>query len=99
MILTLSIDQLAPGSYRAVVMDGDVEVSSEHTVHSSVALAIAEAAAAVPDGFAILIEPRYAGISAGTLRIIDARRAEIAEAAARSIMTLVAELHANDDGR
>jgi hypothetical protein len=98
MILTLYIDQIAPARYEAVMTAGTVEVSETATVHASIAKAISESALAVPAGFAFFIEPRYAGISAGTMRIADAARDELAESAAQTIVRLLAEMHALDAG-
>ena len=70
-----------------------MEVAAARTVHPSIATAISESAAAVPDGFAYFIEPRYGGLSAGTLRIADAQRQDVAEDRAAAIVGLLAELH------
>lgn len=93
MLLTLNIDQLTPASYRAAVTQGGVEVTDE-TIHPSIADAIQHTASAVPAGFAYFIEPRFAGVTCGTLSVGDASRSEIAEDAARKIMSLVAAMHA-----
>ena len=94
MLLTLNIDQLAPGRYRAVLTDGSVPVTDSEPIFTSIADAIRQSSEAVPEGFAYFIEPRFAGVSCGTLRLADARQSEFAENAARSIISVVAQLHA-----
>jgi hypothetical protein len=96
MLLTLDIDPLAPASYRAVVTQGGVEVTEE-TIHPSIADAIQQTAKDVPAGFAHFIEPRFSGVTCGTLRISDAAQSAFAEEAARRIVALVAEMHALGD--
>lgn len=93
MLLTLNIDQLAPASYRAVVTQGGVEVTEE-TIHPSIADAIQQTAKDVPAGFAHFIEPRFSGVTCGTLRITDAAQPACAEEAARKIVALVSDMHA-----
>lgn len=94
MLLTLNIDQLAPGSYRAVLTDGSVSVTEGEPIYASIADAIQQSADAVPEGFAYFIEPRFAGVSCGTLRLADASQSAFAENAARCIISVVAEMHA-----
>lgn len=93
MLLTLNIDQLAPASYRVVVTQGGVEVTEE-TIHPSIADAIQQTAKDVPAGFAHFIEPRFSGVTCGTLRITDAAQPACAEEAARKIVALVSDMHA-----
>lgn len=92
MLLTLHIDQLAPASYRAVLTQGGVEVTPKETIHPSIADAIFKTARWVPPELAQFIEPRFAGVTCGTLRMTDAGERPQAEAAASRIMSLVAEL-------
>jgi hypothetical protein len=94
MLLILHIDQIAPAKYRAVVTQGGVEVVEGETLHASIADAIQCTARGVPPGFAHFIEPRFAGVTCGTLRVSEAAHPSRAEEAARVIVSLVAELHA-----
>lgn len=94
MLLTLNIDQIAPARYRAVVTQGGVEVTEGETLHASIADAIQRTAGDVPSGFAHFIEPRFAGVTCGTLRISDAAQPACAEEAARKIVALVSDMHA-----
>jgi hypothetical protein len=94
MLLTLNIDQIGPARYRAVVTQGGVEVTESETLHASIADAIQCTARDVPAGFAHFIEPRFAGVTCGTLRVSEAVLPSRAEEAARVIVSLVAELHA-----
>lgn len=94
MLLTLNIDQISPARYRVVVTHGGVEVVEGDTLHASIADAIQCTARDVPSGFAHFIEPRFAGVTCGTLRISDAAQPAFAEEAARRIVALVADMHA-----
>lgn len=93
MLLTLSIDQISPARYRAVVTHGGVEVTEGETLHASIADAIQCTARDVPFGFAHFIEPRFAGVTCGTLRISDATQTACAEEAARKIVALLSDMH------
>lgn len=93
MLLTLNIDQIGPARYRAVVTQGGVEVTEGETLHPSIADAIQRNATDVPSGFAQFIEPRFAGVTCGTLLISEAAQPPCAEEAARRIVALVAEMH------
>lgn len=90
-ILTLVVDKVVPGVYRAeaLVHGGVVTDPSEY---SSLSEAIREEAMSVPDDFAHFIEVRYCGLSSGTLRLTDA--AERSEEIAGRLMSLLAEMHA-----
>jgi hypothetical protein len=90
MILTIQIQRLDPGVYETSVHSGGVEVSPHREQHSSIAAAIRERAADIPSGFALFIEPRYAGISAGTISIADAGQDSVAAAAADRIVAVLA---------
>lgn len=94
MLLTLNIDQIAPAKYRAVVTHGGVEVTEPATFHPSIADAIQRTAAGIPTGFAHFIEPRFAGVTCGTLRISEAAQPACAEEAVRKIIALVSDMHA-----
>lgn len=97
MLLTLMIDQISPAKYRAVVTHGGVEVTERETLHASVADAIQSTARDVPPGFAHFIEPRFAGVTCGTLRISDAAQTACAEEAARKIVALLSDMHTLGD--
>jgi hypothetical protein len=94
MLLTLNIDQIAQAKYRAVVTQGGVEVVDGEMLHASIADAIQCTACDVPPGFAHFIEPRFAGVTCGTLRISEAAQPACAEEAARKIVALVGDMHA-----
>jgi len=72
MILTLEIDKVAPATYRAAALNQGQAVCEAGT-YASIAEAIRAEAAAVPDGFAYFIEPRYQGFSAGTVTLQKAQ--------------------------
>ena len=91
MIITLAIDKVAPATYRAAALHRGVAVC-EAGAYASIAEAIREEAAAVPEGFAYFIEPRYHGFSAGTVTLQKAQ-ADANELADR-LMQLVAVSHA-----
>jgi len=78
--------------YRAELTSGGVAVTAAST-HTSVASAISQSASAIPAGFAQMIEPRYGGLSAGTMRISEACQSGVAEAAATRMMGLLSEIH------
>jgi hypothetical protein len=92
MFLTLTIDQIGPARYRAAVTHAGVQVADGETLHPSVADAIQRTAQGVPAGFAHFIEPRFAGVTCGTLLVRDACDPRCAEDAARKIMGLVADM-------
>jgi hypothetical protein len=93
MLLTLHIDRLAPASYRAVLTYGGVEVTARETIHSSISDAIVKTARWVPPELAQFIEPRFGGVTCGTLRVNEAAELAYAEKAAARIASLLADLH------
>lgn len=72
---------------------GGVEVAEGETLHASIAEAIQHTARGVPVGFAHFIEPRYAGVTCGTLRIRDAAQPGCGEEGAQRIVALISEMH------
>lgn len=69
-ILTLNIDQVKPGLYRAATLHRGAEVT-EPQFHCSIEDAIREEALAVPEDFALFMEVEYGGISSGTIALSD----------------------------
>lgn len=92
MIVTLNIIKDGPANYQVIVLHDSVEVSSHRAVYPSIARAIEGAARSVPDGFARFVEPRYAGISAGTMTVEKAADPAAAEVAAQHIVGILALL-------
>lgn len=90
MIVSLEIDKIESGCYRAAVLHGNVEACVP-SLHSSIEQAIHEEASAVPEGFAHFIEPRYQGFSAGTVTLAQAR--DRASELADRLVALVALAH------
>jgi hypothetical protein len=90
MVLTLAIDKLQSGLYRAAALSGSVEVT-EPAVYSSIAEAIREEALAVPVGFAHFSDVTYGGASSGTipLQALSTRAAQVAD----QLVSVVAEMH------
>lgn len=90
MILTLEIEKVVSGIYRAHAFGASVEVSKPEE-YPTIADAICGEAQAVPDGFAHFMEVRYAGFSSGTdvIQNLPARAEEIAD----RLVALVAEAH------
>ncbi|WP_066161144.1 hypothetical protein [Hydrogenophaga pseudoflava] len=90
-IITLQIDKVAAGVYRAEAQVHGGAVT-EPSVHSSISEAIGETARAVPDGFAHFMEVRYCGLSSGTVGLLEA--AQQSEEIASRLVALLAEMHA-----
>lgn len=88
-ILTLQIDKVQPGLYRAEVSEHGAQVTDE-SMHASIAEAIREEAQAVPDGFAHFMEVRYCGLSSGTIALGELPQQ--AEAVADRLMTLLGDM-------
>lgn len=90
MILTLEIEKVVSGIYRAHALNADVEVT-EPMEYCTIAEAIRGEAQAVPEGFAHFMEVRYAGFSSGTdvIQNLPARAGEIAD----RLVALAAEEH------
>lgn len=89
-ILTLQIDKVASGLYRAELLENGAQVTQPNT-HSSISEAIREEAMAVPEGFAHLMEVRYYGLSSGTFLL--SQLPQQAEAIAGQLVDLLAELN------
>lgn len=80
MILTLEIEKVVAGIYRAHALSAGVEVTKPME-YSTIAEAIRGESQAVPEGFAHFMEVRYAGFSSGTdvIQNLPARAEEIAD--------------------
>lgn len=90
MVLTLQIDQIESGLYRAAALSGAVEVT-QPSQYSSIEEAIREEAAAVPEGFAYFADVTYGGASSGTisLTLLPGRASQVAD----QLVAIVAEMH------
>ncbi len=95
-ILTLQIDKIVSGLYRAEVLQNGAQVTPPNT-HSSISEAIKEEALAVPDGFAHFMEVRYYGLSSGTIALLQLPQQ--AETVAERLVELRKELHHIDEDR
>lgn len=93
MILTLEIHRVTPGIYESALLSGGKPVTEPAGSHGSIREAIQQRAAEIPGDFAQFIEPRYAGVSAGTLSIAAAQKPEGAAAAADRIVAVLAALN------
>ncbi len=89
-ILTLHIDKVERGLYRATTLHRGAEVT-EPQFHCAIEDAIREEALAVPEDFALFMEVEYGGMSSGTIAISDLPRQ--AKEVADRLVALVAELH------
>jgi hypothetical protein len=89
-ILTLSIDKVKPGLYRAATLHRSVEVT-EPQFHCTIEDAIREEALAVPEDFALFMEVEYGGMSSGTISLSDLPGQ--AKDVADRLVSLVADLH------
>lgn len=80
IVLTLQIDKIQSGVYRAEVLCRGVQVI-EPTSHERISEAIRGEASAVPNGFAHFMEVRYCELSSGTIPLwqVPSRADEIAE--------------------
>lgn len=90
MVLTIQIDRIDSGLYRAKVLCGGVEVT-ESSQYISIAEAIREEATAVPDGFAHFADVIYGGASSGTilLALLPERASQVAD----QLVAIVAEMY------
>ena len=90
MVLTIHIDKIEAGLYRAAVLSGGVEMA-EPEVYSSIEAAIREETAAAPPGFAHFADVIYAGVSSGTiaLQVLPSRASQVAD----QLVATVAEMH------
>ena len=89
MVLTLQIDKIESGLYRAAVLCGSVEVT-ESSQYASIEEAIREEVAAVPEGFAYFADVIYGGASSGTisLAVLPERASQVAD----QLVAIMAEM-------
>lgn len=90
MVLTLQIDKLTSGVYRAVLLSDGTEVTTSGE-YSSIEDAIREELCDVPVGFAHFAEIRYSGVSSGTMAI--GRLPQDAAGVADRLVAVLAEMH------
>lgn len=95
IILTLQIDKVQSGVYRAEVVCRGAQVT-EPTSHARISDAISAEALAVPDGFAHFMEVCYCGLSSGTIPL--GLIAEQADAIAKRLMDLMSEMRLIAEG-
>ena len=90
MVLTLQIDKIESGLYRASVLFGGVEVT-EPSHYASIEEAIREEATAVPEGFAYFADVIYGGAASGTiaLTLLPERASQVAD----QLVAIVAEMY------
>lgn len=90
MVLTIQIDKLASGTYRAAALSGGIEVA-EPQLYGSIEDAIRGEARAVPAGFAYFADVVYAGVSSGTtsLESLGERAALVAD----QLVATLAQMH------
>lgn len=90
MVLTLQIDKIESGLYRAAVLCGSVEVT-ESSQYASIEEAIREEVAAVPEGFAYFADVIYGGASSGTisLAVLPERASQVAD----QLVAIMAEMY------
>lgn len=91
-ILTLHIDQVAPGMYRTEIS----ERGEEEGMYASIGEAIREESLAVPDDFAHFMEVRYSGLSSGTIAL--SALPEQANAVADRLVELMQQMHVIAEG-
>lgn len=94
-ILTLHIERVQPGMYRAEVLAHGTRVAGE-SMHASIAEAIRDEALAVPEGFAHFMEVRYCELSSGTIPL--GVIAEQADAIAKHLVDLMSEMRQIAEG-
>ncbi|MBB1073245.1 hypothetical protein HUU62_02305 [Rhodoferax sp. 4810] len=89
MVITLQIDKIEPGLYRAAVLSGGIEVT-EPSMHTSIVEAIREVASDVPDGFAHFAVVMYGSACSGTIALKDVpeKAAQIAD----QLVSIVADM-------
>ena len=92
MVLTLDIRKDGPGEYLATLSAGGQPVADDLGPYRSIADAIQATAKTIPTGFAAFVEPRFAGISAGTLSVAEAATVATAEASAQRMIRVLAAL-------
>ena len=90
MVLTLQIDKVESGLYRAAVLCGGVEVTKS-SQYATIEEAIREEATAVPEGFAYFADVIYGGASSGTisLTLLPERASQVAD----QLVAIVAEMY------
>jgi len=90
VILTLQIDKLTSGVYRAALLSDGTEVTATEE-YSSIEDAIREEFCEVPADFAHFAEVRYCGVSSGTMAIerFPPQAAEVAD----RLVAILAEMH------
>jgi hypothetical protein len=91
MVITLRIDKIESGIYRAAVLFSGAEVTNPGT-YPSIEDAIIAEADAVPEGFAYFANVTYGGASSGTISLtaLPSRAAQVAD----QLVAIVAEMHA-----
>ncbi len=94
MVITLHLEKLQPGLYRASALCGEVLVTPQAT-YASLEDAIREEAQAIPASFAWFADVEYGGASSGTLPLKDlpARAGNVAA----QLVNVVAQMHAIAD--
>jgi len=97
MVLTLEIHKAGPGEYLATLSVGGQAVTDDLGPYNSLTHAIQGAAKEIPGAFAQFVEPRYAGVSAGTMSVVEASNAATAAACADRIIRVVAALNDSED--
>lgn len=95
MVLTLQIDKVESGLYRAAALTGGVLVT-EPSFYASIEEAIREEAVAIPAGFAHFADVTYGGASSGTTPLVTlpGRASQIAN----DLVAVVAEMHRIAEG-
>lgn len=90
MVLTLQIDKMESGRYRAALLCSGFEVT-EPSQYASIAEAIREEANAVPEGFAYFADVTYGGASSGTisLTLLPGLASQVAD----QLVAIVAEMY------
>lgn len=91
MVITLQIDKIEPGNYRAASLWSGTEVTNPG-IYPSIEDAIIAEADAVPEGFAYFVNVTYGGASSGTISLstLPSRAAQVAD----QLVAIVAEMHA-----
>lgn len=91
MVITLQIDKIESGMYRAAVLFSGTEITYPGT-YPSIEDAIMAEADELPDGFAYFANVTYGGASSGTISLaaLPSRAAQVAD----QLVAIVAEKHA-----
>jgi hypothetical protein len=93
MILTLDIEKRGSGEYWAHLSCGGQTVTDALGPYRSLTDSIVAAAQDIPGEFARFVEPRFGGVSAGTLAVSEAANPTIAASCTERIMRVTAALH------